>query len=391
MTSIQVERARQDEREALIDLFNAAFRHDNPSHIDFRQLMPDLYRPCNFRGEDHLVIRDHGRPVAGLALLPLQFAVGPNVMDVAGIGQVSTHPNYRARGFMTALMKAAEAEIDRGDYVLGYLGGDRARYARFGFEATIYLWQFQLAAKDLADVDLGAWTFSEPAEFEPWMNGAIEAKPFRRKMTFDVMKWAVRRAGNRLLATNGPADRAIVVYNMDGDPEGGDGPERRGNATVQDWGGPVEGILALVVELARTSDGGTVHVTTPAFPDDLHRLLHQHASRCIPHTTSNLRITQLEPLLRTYLPWLSRAVNACPDGLTLRITGTDQQATLMLADQAKLVARPSHVEIAMNRLDMATLLFGPFPPSRLFDLPPQLHVLDAVLPLPIFFSGISWV
>lgn len=68
MTQAQVDRPRRDELPALLALFDGAFKHDDPDHPSFVDLMPHLYRPQNFRAQDHLVVRDGGRPVSGLLL-----------------------------------------------------------------------------------------------------------------------------------------------------------------------------------------------------------------------------------------------------------------------------------------------------------------------------------
>lgn len=144
----------------------------------------------------------------------MEFAAGSNTMSVAGIGQVSTLPDYRGRGLMTVLMKAAETEIDRRNFVLGYLGGDRFRYAWNGFETTVYGWRFELGAKDLKRLHLSGWSFHEPESLEPWMHETIEAKPYRRILSFDEAMWSVERISGRLMAAEGPAGRAVVAYEM---------------------------------------------------------------------------------------------------------------------------------------------------------------------------------
>ena len=381
MSDIRIERARPDEREAVIELANTSYRADNPRETDFEAATPEFYDPTMFRPEKHLVVRDGGRPVAMVVVHPLRFAAGPNVMEVAGIADVCTHPDYRKRGYMTAMMKAAEAEIDQRGFVLGYLGGDRARYARYGWEQSANYWGFELTGKYVADVDTASWSFWGPASLEEWMHEAIESKPFRRTIEFDVMKWAVRRDNMRMLAASGPGGRGLVLHRT--------GPEPRAKSTIEDWGGSPEAILALLAALAGGAEGGGLSIKTPAVDDPVTRMLRRRAARYGPRTGHALRVCRLDGILRAYLPWLSRAPGVCREGLTLRITDADQEATLAIGDEAALVDGPGRYEVALTRLEMTTFLFGPFPPSRAFDLPGELAGLDAVLPLPVFISGLS--
>ena len=386
MADPNVGRARPDELEAINELATTAFRVNNPNHPSFDLLYPHGYREETFPAEDHLVIRDGGRPVAMVALRPLRFAVGPNMIDVAGIGDVCTHRDYRGRGYMTVLMKVAEAEIDDRGFVLGFLGGERARYGRFGWEQAGCYWTFGLTEKYLAEIDLSDWTIEEPETIEPWMHAAIEEKPFRRSMAFDEMIWAVKRIGRRNLTAQGPGGRAVVVYD-----HATDETDQARSVTIDEWGGSPDAILALGTELARRKDVADVSLTTPAVGDGLTRLLRARAWSYGPRTAANVRVCRLAELLMAYFPWMSRCPNVCPGGITLRMTDVDQAATLVLDDAPSIVDAPGQFEVALNRLDMTTFLFGPLPPSRVFDLPHELAALDAIFPLPIFASSISGV
>jgi predicted N-acetyltransferase YhbS len=389
-----VDRARPDELEALLAVFDGAFMHDHPGHRHFVELAPHLYLPENFRAEDHLVVREGGRPVAALALLPLQFAAGPNMIAGAGVGQVSTLPEFRGGGFMTAMMKHVEALMDRDGpdgVVLAYLGGDRFRYARFGFEKAGCAWQFEVSGPSLGALDLTPWTFTEQERLAPWMHECFEQKPYRRAVAFNEAVWAVRRPGGRLLTAEGPAGRATVTYAKHEDPALDDRVDvmRPGHVTIRDWGGPADGVMALLGELARNCGGGHVSVRTPAVGDDLTRKLLSHSATFHPQTQANLRIGRLRALLEAYMPWFSRAPGICPEGLTLRMSDADQQAALFLGNTAAVEENGGRHLIELSRLEMTSFLFGPFTPSRRFDLSPRLAGLDAVLPLPFYVSGIA--
>jgi len=393
MTSISVEHPRSDDLEELVALFDGAFSHDHAKHR-FVELMPNLYLPQTFQGRDHLVVRDGGELVAGLALLPLEYAADGNRFSVAGIGQVSTRVDARGRGLMTALMQEVEAQMDRDGVVLGYLGGDRMRYSHYGFETAGCGWGFDLQVKDLSGLDLSGWSFREPEDLEDWMCEAIEVKPYRLTLPRKEAHWAVRRGGGRVLAVEGPGGRGVVAYDTSEVRQLDEwvGVPRLGTASIRDWGGDTDAVIALVGELARTCDGGQVGIRTPAVGDELSRRLGELATRSFPRVEANLRIGRLQPLLEAFRPWMSRAAGSCPEGLSLRMKGTDQHATLRLdAGGARVVEEPGRDEICLTRCQMARFLFGPFSPSRQFDVPARLNWLDMIFPLPWYVSGLTWV
>lgn len=123
------EEAHPAEFEDLLDFLSVAFVED-----DFRRIHPRLYRPqfVNL----NCVVRASGRIRSSAMLVPHTWFVGETRLQAAGIGGVATHPRTRGQGLMQAVVSHQLNRAQEGGFDLAFLGGQRQRYNRFGFETS---------------------------------------------------------------------------------------------------------------------------------------------------------------------------------------------------------------------------------------------------------------
>ncbi len=102
--------------------------------LNFAELVPALYSPTDSQMKCNYAIRRGGRIAAIVGLFPIDWIVGADRLRLAGIGGVSVNPTYRGQGLMRLLMDAVMQEVRSGGYHAACLGGNRRRYAYWGFE-----------------------------------------------------------------------------------------------------------------------------------------------------------------------------------------------------------------------------------------------------------------
>jgi len=133
--------------------------------------------------ERHWICLIDGKIVGGLGAYPADWVVSNSqgeqwVISAYGIGQVCCLPEYRSRGVMSALMKAAEADMKAQGRPVGYLGGNRRRYGHFGYDFGGNMVRYGLDKK-LLELVASANLDIRQAELADWpdINKEYETQP----------------------------------------------------------------------------------------------------------------------------------------------------------------------------------------------------------------------
>ncbi len=83
---------------------------------------------------NHYIHLEDGKVAGVVGSYLMDFDLLDVRLSVAGIGQVSCLPEYRGKGIMSLLINEAIADMESSGTDLSVLGGDRFRYAHFGYE-----------------------------------------------------------------------------------------------------------------------------------------------------------------------------------------------------------------------------------------------------------------
>lgn len=137
----------------ILQAANASFRTVRDNEFDFEYIMPKVYRKGRNMSGIHTVLEKDGKIVSLVGNLPSEIVIGENRYPFTVIGTVSTLPEHRGNGYMSALMNDALKETERDGYIFSTLTGKRARYNHFGFEKCTTLYRFDFERDGLADTD----------------------------------------------------------------------------------------------------------------------------------------------------------------------------------------------------------------------------------------------
>ncbi len=136
-------RGTVSETEDILDFANMVFSMSYGG-IDFARQLPKAYAPQRRHMLTHHLIKENGRIRALIDTYPLTLRQAESAVCAAYIGTVSVHPDSRGKGYMTALMAAAEADARARQCDLMILDGRRHRYRHFGFEQAGIRYSFKL-------------------------------------------------------------------------------------------------------------------------------------------------------------------------------------------------------------------------------------------------------
>lgn len=370
LSGAAVERATLRDFDELLALMDRSFRYQNPQHIPFRKLLPDLYPRTDEAAACHRVIRRNGRPVASLGIYPLDLQMGRVRLRVGGIGAVCTDPQHRGRGYMSCLVQAAKREMTNEGYALSWLSGDRTRYAHFG-------WEKAGTAPHVAISDRGlgrpspAW---EGAPFHPGRDDPADILAARRQLAWKgladeqtllakfrrphVEVWQARRHGAFAYAVFQCRDRRIV-----------------------EWGGDPEGVHALAAW--RIAAQGVWWAALPPERDAYFDVFLARAED-VAYRLDNLAVLDLPNLLRAYADVLA---SRWPARRALRLimrTGHGRSVATVRGQGVVVAGGRAELDLELDEREMARFLFGPLRPSVQVGLPAHAQWLDQVFPLPFY-------
>lgn len=184
------------EREDIIDFINYVFSQAHRPH-DFKTLVPKSYADDAIDlGATHFLAKKDGKIKAVIADRIIDVSLGDRKLKYGLIGNVSVHPYSRGEGYMKQLMHMAVEDAKAKGVDILALGGQRQRYAYFGFENAGVNLQFTVskenirhcfAALDVTDIAFVDFEDASDAELQEAL-ALYETRPFH-----SVRPWAEYR------------------------------------------------------------------------------------------------------------------------------------------------------------------------------------------------------
>ncbi|MCR5484693.1 MAG: GNAT family N-acetyltransferase [Clostridiales bacterium] len=161
---LEIRRGTAAEFDKIIDFIDFVFSKDYEPH-DFINMYPNLYRRTDESMHNMVNLWDGDELRGSVIVYPRYLSVGGKTLSVYGIGNVSCHPRFRGKGYMTMLMNYINEEAKKNGVQLMNLGGRRDRYNHFGFEIAGNCYQMHLerdfVLKALPGYDGGKYTFEK--------------------------------------------------------------------------------------------------------------------------------------------------------------------------------------------------------------------------------------
>lgn len=118
----------------LLEIAQLAFGASVGGSGAFRSLVGVAYGDNVDSRRDHILITHNQKPIGLVLTYPRRYQMGDQSVLSIGIGTVSAHPDYRGQGLMQTMMRTALDRCRTEGAAFMSLGGQRQRYATFGFE-----------------------------------------------------------------------------------------------------------------------------------------------------------------------------------------------------------------------------------------------------------------
>lgn len=150
--------------EKIIDFADYVFSRSSGPH-DFAQLLPKLYGEGAETSQHHYLVEEDGQIRAVVCVWPMSFIAAGKELKAGFVGTVSVHPRARSKGYMKKLLTWALDDMKAEGYDYSALGGQRQRYAYFGYEPAGVKQELTLTADNVRhcyrDTDISGISFKE--------------------------------------------------------------------------------------------------------------------------------------------------------------------------------------------------------------------------------------
>ena len=125
-----IRQGKDTDKEALIQMWKYCFPQDSDRFVSF-------YFDRVYVNEEMLVYEENTIPVASLQMIPYRINTGDNFFLGGYISGAMTHPDFRKKGYMDALLKASFDEMIKKNYDYTFLipqeEGLIAMYSKYGY------------------------------------------------------------------------------------------------------------------------------------------------------------------------------------------------------------------------------------------------------------------
>ncbi len=345
---------------------------------EFPTLHPAIYRPTDEWMRCNYAIRRDGRIAAVVGVYPRVTAVGDVRWNVAGIGGVCVHPDYRRTGLMKILMDRAVANLLEEAHI-SFLGGQRQRYAYWGYEKCGVNPIFTIGRSNIRH------TFDDPTpslRFEPlgehYSDRVAACKGLYEQAVVhgvrpleDFVKHLLTWYQEPWVAMD--EDDAIVGYVL----------VEEGGWKINELVGTSDDTrVGMIRAWLERWDRDRVFVTCQ--PDDV-PFIRRLGTFCEASTVDpprNWRVVDWPTVVGSLMAVKGRFA-PLPDGRAV-IDVTEARLEIEVSDGAtSCTLTDDEPDLVCSALDAHRILFGPEPPSNVVELPAGARLLEAWCPLPL--------
>jgi predicted N-acetyltransferase YhbS len=143
---MEIKNPKRDDYEKIVRFLEDVFGH---SYNFFSYYYPHNRKKENYDFENTFIIEEDGKICSHVRVFPMDTIQNGIKVKFGGIGDVSTDYEKRGKGYMTILMNEAIKKMEKDEYPLSILWGDRHRYINFGYEYAGKIITLSIATRGL--------------------------------------------------------------------------------------------------------------------------------------------------------------------------------------------------------------------------------------------------
>lgn len=384
---MELKRLTEKDYDELLTMLNYVFSHKYGRPTDFERELPKMWVRDEESMSKHIGVWEDGRLCSVVGVYPLPAKVAGIPCLFATTGNVATLPEYEGRGFMSTAFAQAMEAVGKMGVDAARLGGNRQRYARFGFEGcgTVYNFCFEQSDrvrffKEYA----GGISFREIQETD------VEILDFCNKLSRTRMFYVERSTEHDYRevyrAMCGKVKTPYIAF-QDGLPIG--------YLCASDKNGDIGELKAVTIDALKDMicawqekwDKMIRFPIAPYMTEEL-RLFVQGADTYGITYPSRFRIMNWVKLVDAFMK-LKASYEQMPEGeLVIEIVDYGCLNIYVRGGEAGCEFTAKNAKLRLDSLAASRLIFGPMPPLEITDAAPLLR---AWFPLPLTWDFLDAV
>jgi len=372
-------KATVSDYEELIAFLNSIFR------IRMDLEYGHIYKRTQKDMSKNIIVSEDNRITSCVGIFPMTLVCEDVNLSVGGIGGVSTDPQHRGQGLMSTLLSEAISIMQRRDYDISILWGDRRRYSHFGWENAGRQYVFTINRRH---IPAGGASGGQIRRFSDSAADLREIAQLHEQRELRVLRTPrqLRAVLNRhtyetRVWTKGTAFAYVTIK--------GEAKDRE----LIEFGGHLSGLNDLLSflfsEYQLENLRGAVAVSrSPYLP-----FLISRSSDWGVRFIGMVKILNLKSVLQKFAPQLEKKCRGLGlrGNLTLEMTDSRQVVSLHFGNRLTVSGRRTEPALRLSDTEMVRLIFGTIPPSVALGLDRSLPYLDALFPLDFHIGRLDYV
>ncbi len=391
---VVITQASASDYDELMRMLLTCFSIQSPNHPPFDVLFPDLYSHTPADMANNFLVRDGTKIVSNVGLFPVFLNLCGRVVEIGGIGGVSTLPEYRGQNLMQTIMDHVQRTMHERGYPFGWLAGDRRRYSPWGYELSSMFYKFHLGSRGPGfgkyvgklqgkvregNVDDLDWsTLWRQAQSNPFLTACGEEK----------LRLKYKRIDQKVIMVDGEQGAHILVHD--------DGKDRN----VRGYAGNPQTLGALLAQKLKT-DWPLAFAYLPLHPHAFSSVFDDLMQWFEIPIIGSYAILDLAKTFEVFLPHFNERIAGMGiKGIVRLIMGSarelPRQQVVLEADGRQMhIASDSGLAtvttVELTCMQMSELLFSPKTIGWSSRLDDRAKWLAALMPVPVFFPWIYYV
>ena len=374
---MEIRRLKKENYDELISLLNLVFSKQNGCEMDFEKELPNMCVRDDAHMRKHVGLFVDGKLVSVVGVYPLPTKVLDKEINFCTVGNVATHPDYEGLGYMNILLNRAMDIVKEEKYDICRLGGDRARYLRFGFELCGGNYSYYVTPKNTKKSLLSGYGQGTcVAEILPNDEASLS---FAREI-YHQNKVSALRDGNDVMYRvmtawkNTPYlvtknDEPIGYFTLT--------PDRK---TVSEaYAIDNESYLDTVVAISNYLNDG-FSITLPQHDIDLIREINKCAEYMSIQIPSNFNVVSFEKVVDAYIKLKASYTCLVPGSVAISIKDYGKIKIFANENECGCVGFDGECDFELSKSEATRFIFGMHPPVCVIE--PNLFA-KANFPLPL--------